>query len=67
MVFDLVSDKVLECIFFVGCFDWEIIGLLLLINDGDFVKKLAYFSYEIKKFYQVIFDKNVILEYIEVI
>lgn len=58
MVIDLLRGKIKERIFFVGCLDREIIGLLLLINDGDLVEKMMYFCYQMKKVYYVSFNKE---------
>lgn len=57
-VIDLLMNKVSERVYPVGRLDKNTTGLLLLTNDGDLAKKLSHPSYEIKKFYQVVLDKE---------
>lgn len=52
MVLDFFED-VLEWIYLVGCLDYDILGLLIMINDGVFVNWLIYLKYEVKKIYLV--------------
>lgn len=42
--------------------DWDIIGFLILINDGDFIDKMIYFCNEIDKVYLVCVKGIVIKE-----
>lgn len=54
IVVDLVKDKVNVRVFFVGRFDFDIIGLIFFINDGEFVYKVIYLKYDIEKIYIVL-------------
>lgn len=40
-------------VYLVGCFDYDIIGFLVMINDGELVNWLMYFCFEVDKVYIV--------------
>lgn len=44
VVIDYFKD-IEVCIYFVGCLDYDIFGLLLFINDGEFINLMIYFWY----------------------
>lgn len=46
-------DDLELCIYLVGWLDYDIFGVLLLINDGEFINLMIYFWYYIKKKYVV--------------
>lgn len=67
----IVWDKV---VFLVGCLDIDIIGFLLIINNGELVYKMLLFKKYVDKCYEVkilgimieddilVFDKGIILK-----
>lgn len=57
-VMDILDKKIKERIFPVGRLDMNTTGLLLLTNDGDLTKKLSHPSYEVKKIYQILLDRD---------
>ena len=57
-VIDLIGDAIKERIYPVGRLDMDTTGLLLLTNDGDLAKKLSHPSYEVKKVYHVVLNKE---------
>lgn len=52
IVVDYFVD-IFERLYLVGWFDYDIFGLLLMINDGDFVNLLMYLKNEVFKIYIV--------------
>ena len=58
-VMDLVAKACRERIVPVGRLDRETLGLLLLTNDGELVRKLTDQATKIKKIYHVFLDKKV--------
>lgn len=58
-VIDLLRGKIPERIYPIGRLDMNTTGLILLTNDGDLAKKLSHPSHEVKKFYQVVLEKEV--------
>ena len=57
-VMDLVAKACRERIVPVGRLERETLGLLLLTNDGEIVKKLTSQATKIKKIYHVFLDKK---------
>lgn len=57
-VLDLIKNATKERVFPVGRLDRNTMGLLLLTNDGDLTEKLTHPSYEKKKIYHAILNKN---------
>ncbi len=66
-VMDIVGKAVKERIYPVGRLDRATLGLLLLTNDGDLAKKLSHPSHGVSKVYQVVLDKPVSEEHLELI
>ncbi|MGB5989315.1 MAG: pseudouridine synthase [Marinifilaceae bacterium] len=58
-VMDIVKNACTERIFPVGRLDRMTTGILLLTNDGDLTKKLTHPSYNKKKIYHAVLDKNI--------
>ena len=63
-VMDIVASKVKERVYPIGRLDRNTTGLLLLTNDGDLAMKLSHPSYEVKKIYHVVLDKEVTMDHI---
>ena len=57
-VMDLIQPRYMERLYPVGRLDRNTTGLLLLTNDGDLAQKLSHPSYNVKKIYHVVLDKN---------
>lgn len=57
-VMSLVRNACKERIYPVGRLDKNTTGLLLFTNDGELTKKLTHPSYEVKKIYRVLLDKE---------
>lgn len=57
-VMDLVATATEERLYPVGRLDRNTTGLLLLTNDGALANKLAHPTYNIKKVYHVVLNKN---------
>lgn len=58
-VLDLLKGKVEERIYPVGRLDKNTLGVLLLTNDGDLTKQLTHPSYNKKKIYHILLDRNI--------
>lgn len=61
-VMELVKNAADERLYPVGRLDRNTTGLLLMTNDGELTQQLSHPSYDIKKIYQVVLDKNVSFE-----
>ena len=64
-VMDIVSKRVEERVFPVGRLDRNTTGLLLLTNDGVLADKLSHPSYNVKKVYHVVLDKELKFDHLE--
>ncbi len=58
-VMDLVKGLTEERVYPIGRLDRNTTGLLLLTNDGELAQQLTHPSYEIKKLYHVVLNKNI--------
>ena len=57
-VMELVAGKCPQRVYPVGRLDKQTTGVLLLTNDGEMADKLTHPSYNRKKIYHVVLDKN---------
>lgn len=64
-VLDLIKGVTEERIYPVGRLDRNTTGLLLLTNDGELAQKLTHPSYEVRKVYHVVLNKNISREELE--
>jgi 23S rRNA pseudouridine2605 synthase len=58
-VMDIIKNACPERVFPVGRLDRMTTGVLLFTNDGDLTKKLTHPSYNKKKIYHAVLDKNI--------
>ncbi len=63
-VMDLIDGACPERVYPVGRLDRNTTGLLLFTNDGDLTKKLTHPSYNVRKTYNVEFEKGVSEEHL---
>ncbi len=57
-VLSLLPKEVTERLYPVGRLDMDSEGLVLLTNDGDLAQKLTHPSYQVKKTYEVLVDRQ---------
>lgn len=61
-VMELIKGVTEERVYPVGRLDRNTTGLLLLTNDGELAQQLTHPSYEIRKVYHVVLNKNITRE-----
>ena len=64
-VMDIVGKRIPERVFPVGRLDRNTTGLLLLTNDGVLAEKLSHPSYNVKKVYHVVLDKELLPDHLD--